>query len=149
MQVEETIEAITVLNDTLFSYPPKNTNAFQNYKKAKAEFDSNPDDVDKILWYGRRTAYLGQYKKAIDIYSDGLFKHPESARLLRHRGHRYISTRQYEKAIVDFEKASTLIQGTPNQIEEDGIPNAQNTPISSLHGNIYYHLALSLSLIHI
>lgn len=144
LKFERSIEAITSLNDTLFSsYPSENSNAVQNYKSAKAAFESNPDDEDKIIWYGRRTAYLGYYRKAIDIYADGLSKHPESARLLRHRGHRYISTRQYDKAIQDFEKASELIQSTPNQIEQDGIPNAQNKPISSLHGNIYYHLALA------
>ena len=140
---ERSIEAISVLNDTLFSYPPENTNAFQNYKNAKAEFESDPDDVEKIIWYGRRTAYLGQYKNAIGIYTDGLTKHPDRARLFRHRGHRFISIRQYDKAIEDLERASGLIQGTPNQIEQDGIPNAQNKPISSLHGNIYYHLALA------
>jgi len=31
----------------------------------------------------------------------------------------------------------------PNQIEPDGLPNAKNIPISTLKGNIWYHLGLA------
>ena len=140
---EKKIEAITLLGDTLFSSPSTNEVSLQNFEEAKSNYESDPKDLENIIWYGRRTAYLGRYNDAIAIYGKGLEIHKDNARLLRHRGHRYISTRQYDKAIADFERASEMIVDTPNQIEQDGIPNAQNTPISSLHGNIYYHLALA------
>jgi hypothetical protein len=41
-----------------------------------------------------------------------------------------------------------LIEGTADEIEPDGMPNAQNIPVSSLHGNIYYHLGLAYYLTH-
>ena len=63
-------------------------------------------------------------------------------------GHRYISIRKFEKAIQDLEKAGQLIQGTENEIEPDGIPNAMNIPISTLYGNIWYHLGLAYYLNH-
>ena len=51
-------------------------------------------------------------------------------------------------AINDFEKAGQLIQGKENEIEPDGMPNAMNIPISTLHGNIWYHLGLAYYLKH-
>ena len=63
--------------------------------------------------------------------------------MYRHRGHRYISIREFDKAIADFTKADELREGMENEIEPDGAPNEQNIPVSSLHGNIYYHLGLA------
>lgn len=130
-----------------FEIPVPSEKLLAQYEDAKATFEANPEDVDALIWYGRRTAYLGRYRSAIDIYSKGLEKHPNEPRLYRHRGHRYISLREYEKAIADFEKAAELIQGTADEIEPDGMPNAQNIPVSSLHGNIYYHLGLAYYLV--
>ena len=118
------------------------------YEEAKETHEANPDDLDAIIWYGRRTAYLGRYNDAIAIYSEGIEKHPDEARLYRHRGHRFISLRKFDEAIADFEKAGALIQGTENKIEPDGMPNAQNIPVSTLHGNIWYHLGLAYYLKH-
>lgn len=118
------------------------------FEEAKADFETNPNDLENIIWYGRRTAYLGQYRAAISIYSEGIKLYPEEPKLYRHRGHRYISLREYDLAIADFEKAAELIQGMENEIEPDGMPNALNIPVSTLHGNIYYHLGLSYYLTH-
>jgi len=113
------------------------------YKEAKQDFDQQPNEVENIIWYGRRVAYLGRYQEAIDIYTKGIRQFPADARLYRHRGHRYISMRKYDEAIQDFQKAVQLIEGKENQIEPDGLPNAQNIPVSTLHGNIWYHLGLA------
>ncbi|MCE2777774.1 MAG: tetratricopeptide repeat protein, partial [Algoriphagus sp.] len=110
-------------------------------------FEANPNDVEALIWYGRRTAYLGRYRQAIAIYTEGIKNFPQDARLYRHRGHRYISIRNYEAAIADLEKAASLIQGSTDQIEPDGMPNAQNIPLSSLHSNVWYHLGLAYFLI--
>jgi tetratricopeptide (TPR) repeat protein len=107
------------------------------------EHEAKPDDVDAYVWVGRRIAYLGRYRDAIDWFTRGLEKFGPNAKLLRHRGHRYISVREFAKAVSDFEKAAALIAGTPDEIEPDGVPNSRNVPISSLHSNIWYHLALS------
>lgn len=120
----------------------------EKYAEAKQDFDTDPANVENIIWYGRRTAYLGRYNEAIKIYSDGISQFPEDARLYRHRGHRYISIRKFDEAIADFEKAAQLIEGTVNEVEPDGMPNAQNIPVSTLHGNIWYHLGLAYYLIH-
>jgi len=122
---------------------PPSSKMLEKYKEAKKNFDSHPKDVENHIWYGRRTAYLGRYQEAIKIYTDAIAQFLKDARLYRHRGHRYISIRKYEAAIQDFQKAVQLIEGTDNQIEPDGLPNAQNIPVSTLHGNIWYHLGLA------
>lgn len=147
---------LSSLSDSIFTtplgkvypLPTPSENALKNYQEAKEKFETNPEDLDAIIWYGRRTAYLGQFRKAIEIYSQGLKKFPNEPRLYRHRGHRYISIRDYDKAIADFEQAAQLIQGTPDEIEPDGMPNALNIPLSSLHSNIWYHLGLAYYLRH-
>ncbi len=115
----------------------------QRWTVRKDDYMNNPDDVDNIIWFGRFTAYMGNYKEAIRIYTEGISKFPEDARLFRHRGHRYISIRKFDQAIADLEHAKQLIHGSPNQVEPDGMPNARNIPVSSLHGNVYYHLGLA------
>lgn len=131
-----------------YPIPIPSEKTLAQFEEAKAVYEANPDDVDALIWYGRRTAYLGQYNQAIGIFTEGLEKFPNEPRLYRHRGHRYISIRDYDKAISDLEKAAELIEGTENEIEPDGMPNAQNIPVSSLHGNIWYHLGLAYYLTH-
>ena len=109
---------------------------------AIAAWEQDRNDAEALIWVGRRTAYLGQYREAIELFSDGIARHPADARMYRHRGHRYLTVREIDRAIADFEKAITLIAGQPDQVEPDGLPNARNIPTSTLHSNIYYHLAL-------
>ncbi|MEL7146778.1 MAG: hypothetical protein AAFO69_10450 [Bacteroidota bacterium] len=137
------LEYVTGLGDSVFSDPDQSGVMWKNYQKALADYQRDSTDVEHIIWLGRRVAYLGRYQEAIDIYTQGIILHPTDARLYRHRGHRYISSRAYDQAISDFEKATELIAGTEDQIEPDGIPNAQNTPVSTLHSNIWYHLGLA------
>lgn len=110
---------------------------------AKASFDKNPKDADAIIWLGRRTAYLGRYKEAIEIFTKGISISPNDARFFRHRGHRFITLRCFDDAVKDFEKAAKLIKGKQDEIEPDGQPNAKNIPTSTLQSNIWYHLGLA------
>lgn len=110
--------------------------------EARAAWDRDREDADALIWVGRRTAYLGRYREAIDLFSEGIARHPDDARMYRHRGHRYLTVREIDKAIADLEKAVRLIAGQPDQVEPDGLPNARNIPTGTLHSNVYYHLAL-------
>ena len=114
-----------------------------NLRAAEAAFARDTTNADALIWLGRRHAYLGHYREAIDVYTRGIAQHPQDARMYRHRGHRYITVREFDKAIADFEKAAALVQGKPDEIEPDGAPNAYNIPTSTLHSNIWYHLALA------
>ena len=104
---------------------------------------ANPADPEALIWWGRRTAYLGRYRDAIAIFSAGIARHPADARMYRHRGHRWLSVREFDRAITDFLQASRLVYGHPDEIEPDGLPNARGIPTSTLQSNIWYHLALT------
>ena len=110
---------------------------------SKADHEKDNANADAIIWYGRRTASMGKYEEAIEIFTKGIALHPDNARMYRHRGHRYITVRCFDKAIQDFKKAAQLIKGKPDEIEPDGLPNAKNIPTSTLQSNIWYHLGLA------
>lgn len=101
---------------------------------------------DNIVWHGRRLGYRGEYRAAIEVYTEGLQRHPDSYKLLRHRGHRHISRRRLYAAVQDLTAAARLITGLPDEVEPDGMPNERNDPRSTVQGNIWYHLALALYL---
>jgi tetratricopeptide (TPR) repeat protein len=110
--------------------------------EARKSFEKD-QSADNLIWVGRRTAYLGHYKEAIKIYTEGIEKFPDDARFYRHRGHRFITLRCFDLAVADLKKAVKLIKGKPDQVEPDGLPNARNIPTSTLQSNIWYHLGLA------
>ena len=110
---------------------------------AQVAYDRAPQDRDALIWLGRRIAYTGAYQRAIDLYTLGLERHPDSPFVLRHRGHRYLSIRDTKRARADLERAWTLVRGQPDLVEPDGQPNARGILTSTLHSNIRYHLALA------
>jgi len=114
----------------------------KNLAEARAAYDKAPG-ADTAIWVGRRIAYTGRYRDAIAAYSAAIEKYPEDPRLYRHRGHRYISVREFDKAIADLSKAASRVANRPDEVEPDGQPNAQNIPTSTLKTNIYYHLGLA------
>ncbi|MEK7400971.1 MAG: membrane dipeptidase, partial [Gemmatimonadota bacterium] len=111
--------------------------------EARTSFLAAPTNPDSMIWYARRLGYLGFYGESIDLYGRGAALYPRNAWMLRHRGHRHISTRQIDLAIADLERAAKLVAGKPDEVEPDGQPNPANTPIGTLHSNIDYHLALA------
>lgn len=121
----------------------KTENVFEkNLKIAYKNFNQYPNS-DNLIWIGRRHAYLGDYESAIKYFSQGISTYPLDARFYRHRGHRLITNRCFERAINDLKKAANLSNNKSNEIEPDGLPNALNIPTSTLKGNIYYHLGLA------
>ncbi len=132
--------------DTLrtFLLPPAvRTRYEQQLAEARTAHEHAPTNPDSIVWLGRRLAYLGRIREAIEVYSQGIALHPENPWLYRHRGHRYLTLREIDNAIRDFERARTLVAGTLDQVEPDGQPNATNQPIGTLQSNIMYHLGLA------
>jgi tetratricopeptide (TPR) repeat protein len=112
-------------------------------EEARRMMLANPRDPDAVIWLGRRTAYLGRYRDAIAIFSAAIALHPDDPRMLRHRGHRWISVREFDLAIADFDRAVAMVRGKPDEVEPDGLPNARGIPTSTLQSNIWYHLALA------
>lgn len=111
--------------------------------EARARLSAEPNNPDALIWVGRRLGYLGRFTEAIDTFTTGIKNFPRDARFYRHRGHRYITLRQFDLAIADLQRAAMLIKGKVDEIEPDGQPNARNVPTSTLQFNIWYHLGLA------
>ena len=145
-QLPPGVQAVSFLGDSLRALPLSATTRARyegQLAEARAAWERAPSDADSIIWLGRRLAYLGRVREAIDVYSRGLALHPDNPWLYRHRGHRYLTLRQLEPAIADFERAQRLVAGRPDEVEPDGQPNALNRPIGTLHSSIAYHLGLA------
>jgi tetratricopeptide (TPR) repeat protein len=118
-------EVISLLGEEFYATPAEGEELAKleaELAQAKTEWEAEPENPEKITMYGRRLAYLWRYHEAIEVYSAGIEKFTDNAMLYRHRGHRYISTRQFEKAVDDLTRASEL-----NDSDYD----------------IWYHLALA------
>jgi tetratricopeptide (TPR) repeat protein len=139
-------EATSLLGEPLYrtEFNPETRSRLEDdLSEAQRVYDANPDDADAIIWLGRRLAYLARYRDAIEVFSEGIQKHPEDPRMYRHRGHRFITVREFDRAIEDFEEAERLMEGMPIEVEPDGAPNPYGIPTSTLQSNVWYHLALA------
>lgn len=93
---------------------------------------------EDYLSLGRSLVSVGQFRKAVETYSEGLTKFPDSYKLLRYRGHRYINLRQLDKAIIDLNMAEELIRPEEPVYELD----AAGKPGASYQHQIWYHIGL-------
>ncbi|MGH7460236.1 MAG: tetratricopeptide repeat protein, partial [Longimicrobiales bacterium] len=142
----EPVQAVSLLGDSLRTLPlpaETRTRYEQQLAQAKTAFDHTPSDADSIIWYARRLAYLGRHREALDVYTKGIAQYPDNPWLYRHRGHRYISVREFDRAVADLTRAGDLVRGRPDEVEPDGEPNALGIPTSTLQFNIWYHLGLT------
>jgi tetratricopeptide (TPR) repeat protein len=145
-RVADSVEATSLLGQPLVSHTPDpdaRRSLEANLAAAVESLRANPHSADALIWVGRRLAYLGRYREAIDTFGVGVDLFPQDARFLRHRGHRWLTIRKPNEAVADFTRASELIAGSPDAIEPDGAPNARNIPLSTNHFNIWYHLGLA------
>ncbi len=97
---------------------------------------------DDYIEIGKQLVATARYKRAVEVYSEGLSKYPNSYKLLRNRGHRYITLRQLDQAIADLNKAEKLIQKEPEVMEYgiDGKPTATVRHQIWYHIGVYYYL---------
>lgn len=142
--VPEGAQAVSLNGEALYASEPS-AGILEKYELARQADMSVPEN---LIWFGRWTAYKGNYREAVVLFSEGIEKFPGDARFYRHRGHRYITIREFERAVADFKKAAELMQDKPDETEPDGMPNVMNIPVSTLKSNIYYHLGLSLYLLN-
>ncbi|MBN7798766.1 tetratricopeptide repeat protein [Parahaliea mediterranea] len=109
-------------------------------KVAQAAFDAAPDREDSYIWLGRRYGYLGRYDEAVEVFSAGLEKFPDSYKLLRFRGRHLARSRQFAAAIADYQLGLEKMRGQADSFEPNGIPNALDLTTSSYRQNLHYYL---------
>ena len=76
--------------------------------RAIALRDAAPSDIQRIIALGVAQSGARQFREAIATFSDGLRQSPDNVMLLRWRGHRYISVREFDKARVDLMRGFQL-----------------------------------------
>jgi tetratricopeptide (TPR) repeat protein len=138
-------EAVSLLGRPHYSEPPAADVAKleSQLAEARAAQAASPNDPERIVWVGRRLGYLWRMTEAIETFSRGIERHHDYAPFYRHRGHRYISVRQFDKAAADLEIASRLIVEKIDVVEQDGKPNDRNIPLTTLGFNVWYHLGVA------
>ena len=75
------------------------------------------DEADRYVLAGRLRSNLKAYEEAVEIFTKGLSHYPDCAQLYRYRGHRYITLREFTKAIQDLQQAAELVEGKPDEME--------------------------------
>jgi tetratricopeptide (TPR) repeat protein len=143
---EREVRELKGLDGRVFQVPEMTAESKAKLDAAVEEASRNLEQdssENNFIWLGRREAYRYGYYTSIDIFTRGLEKYPESYRLFRHRGHRYITVREFERAVADLQKAAALMPEAPLETEPDGQPNKLNIPLSSTQFNIWYHLGLA------
>ena len=104
---------------------------------ARAALAAAPQDRDAAIWVARRLGYLGRVREAIDVLTKTLEDHPDDPFVLRHRGHRWITLREFGRATADLELAAQGCRTVLDEVETDGRPTPGRQPHSSLHYNVH------------
>ena len=76
--------------------------------KADAVLASDPDNLDLLIAAARAHDVALQFDASIGLYTKAINMTPNDVRAYRFRGHRYISTRKFDLAIKDLERAVAL-----------------------------------------
>ncbi|MFC4555628.1 tetratricopeptide repeat protein [Georgenia faecalis] len=131
-----------------------------------------PARLDRYIIAARLKGYLGKHEDAVALLSEALTEDPGNTRLLRFRGHRRISVRDFEGAIADLREAVATLPDVEDEyelyqrdvepdamrliigdaVERDHHPKVaaiQGTPeaeqyMTTLHTAVWYHLAVAL-----
>lgn len=74
-------------------------------------------ETDRYILAGRLKHYLGRSHEAVELFSEGLERSPDEPRLLRHRGHRFITLRDFGRAVADLETAARVTADMPDEHE--------------------------------
>jgi tetratricopeptide (TPR) repeat protein len=76
--------------------------------EAERKLAADPTNVDLLIALGRAQVGVLRLREAIATFTLGIAREPQNARLYRLRGHRYISSRQFDRGAADLTRASEL-----------------------------------------
>jgi tetratricopeptide (TPR) repeat protein len=139
-------EATSLLGDALYPIPvdpAKDAELQQGLAASLARLQATPTDRGALVEYGRWLGAVNRFEEAVQTFSLGLQRWPDDVKLLRFRGHRFLTLRQFDLAVADLTRASQLIAGQPDEVEPTIPPRASGGDLDTLHENVWYHLALA------
>ena len=77
-------------------------------KSARAALEADQKNISKIIDLGVAQSGARQFREAIATFTRGLEIEPNNALLLRWRGHRYLSVRDFDRAFADLSRGSAI-----------------------------------------
>ena len=77
-------------------------------KSARAAFEADPKNIARIIDFGVAQSGARQFREAIATFTRGLEIEPDNALLLRWRGHRYLSVREFDRAFADLKRGAAI-----------------------------------------
>jgi tetratricopeptide (TPR) repeat protein len=80
-------------------------------KSARAALEADPKSIARIIDLGVAQSGARQFREAIATFTRGLAIEPNNARLLRWRGHRYLSVREFDGAFADLTRGGAIDSG--------------------------------------
>lgn len=76
--------------------------------RAESALVAEPRSIQRIIQLGVAQSGARQFREAIATFNRGLAIEPNNALLLRWRGHRYLSVREFDRALDDLTRGSRL-----------------------------------------
>jgi tetratricopeptide (TPR) repeat protein len=77
-------------------------------KSARTALESDPKNIARIIDLGVAQSGARQFREAIATFTRGLVIQPDNALLLRWRGHRYLSVREFDRAFADLKRGAAI-----------------------------------------
>ena len=77
-------------------------------RSARAALEAEPKNISRIIDLGGAQSGARQFREAIATFSRGLEIEPNHALLLRWRGHRYLSVREFDRAFADLTRGGKI-----------------------------------------
>jgi tetratricopeptide (TPR) repeat protein len=77
-------------------------------RSARAALEADPKSIPRIIDLGVAQSGARQFREAIATFTRGLEIEPDNALLLRWRGHRYLSVREYDRALADLTRGAAI-----------------------------------------
>jgi len=74
--------------------------------RAASALAADPRDVDRLIELGLAQSGARQFREAIQTFTRALAIAPDNAVLYRWRGHRYLSVREFDRAMEDFTRGN-------------------------------------------
>lgn len=133
------VEATSFAGKPLYRYEIPVDKRADVYEQIATLEAASPKSEDAYIRLGYLYIEVGRFQDAIDVYTRGLSEYPDSFKLLRHRGHRYINVRELDKAIVDLERAVELIGDEHRDVIQYRLNGAA---FGTYEHWVWYHIAL-------
>jgi tetratricopeptide (TPR) repeat protein len=77
-------------------------------KSARAAHEADPKNIARLVDLGVALSGARQFREAIATFTRGLEIEPNNALLLRWRGHRFLSVREFDRAYADLTRGGAI-----------------------------------------